>query len=231
MRTVLADHRARSRDGRVQRSRLPEAGTGVDVLPGTVRVRTEIGGIAVDGLRFSRGVIGRIAIRCASIRTGSSAAGTSSRTWTGTRWGGAEGDGRPLAGVRHSAWGGRLIRGWDEEWFELPLTSGTAWGPRCSGPRPGQTVVGDSTTRAAVQTHAGGSGVAAGAHGDRRRPGQLPHRPLRARGRRRERGLDAALDRGRLSTTASPSSPGRGGVERRRRSWWSATSPTARGTC
>ncbi|GGF35758.1 kynureninase [Williamsia phyllosphaerae] len=43
-------------------------------------------------------------------------------------------------------WGGRLIRGWDERWFELPLTLGDRIGAVTLGAKPGQTVVGDSTT-------------------------------------------------------------------------------------
>ncbi|MBY6682257.1 kynureninase [Rhodococcus sp. BP-316] len=44
------------------------------------------------------------------------------------------------------AWGGRLIRGWDEEWFELPITLGDTLGRVALGAAPGQTVIGDSTT-------------------------------------------------------------------------------------
>ncbi len=43
-------------------------------------------------------------------------------------------------------WGGRLIRGWDEGWFELPLTLGDELGRVCLGAAPGQVAVGDSTT-------------------------------------------------------------------------------------
>jgi kynureninase len=43
-------------------------------------------------------------------------------------------------------WGGRLIRGWDESWFELPEVVGDEIGRVCLGAAPGQTVVGDSTT-------------------------------------------------------------------------------------
>ena len=45
-----------------------------------------------------------------------------------------------------SAWGGRLIRGWDEGWFELPLTLGDRLGAAVLGAAPGQTAVGDSTS-------------------------------------------------------------------------------------
>lgn len=57
-------------------------------------------------------------------------------------------------------WGGRLIRGWDERWFELPRTLGDRIGAGLLGAAPGQTAVGDSTTvllykmvRAAVAAH------------------------------------------------------------------------------
>ena len=61
--------------------------------------------------------------------------------------------GRPIDGtaerlaefVRHD-WGDRLIRGWDEGWFDLPLTLGDRLGRVALGAAPGQTAVGDSTT-------------------------------------------------------------------------------------
>jgi kynureninase len=43
-------------------------------------------------------------------------------------------------------WAGRLIRGWDERWFDLPLTVGDDLGRVCLGAAPGQVAVGDSTT-------------------------------------------------------------------------------------
>jgi kynureninase len=43
-------------------------------------------------------------------------------------------------------WGGRLIRGWDERWFDLPLTLGDEIGRVCLGAAPGQVAVADSTT-------------------------------------------------------------------------------------
>lgn len=43
-------------------------------------------------------------------------------------------------------WSGRLIRGWDEQWLDLPLTIGDRLGATVLGAAPGQTVVGDSTT-------------------------------------------------------------------------------------
>ncbi|WP_348789161.1 aminotransferase class V-fold PLP-dependent enzyme [Leifsonia sp. NPDC080035] len=44
------------------------------------------------------------------------------------------------------AWGGRLIRGWDEEWMDLPFTIGDALGRAALGAAPGQTFIADSTT-------------------------------------------------------------------------------------
>jgi len=44
------------------------------------------------------------------------------------------------------AWGGRLIRGWDEQWFDLPVTIGDALADATLGAAPGQTTIGDSTT-------------------------------------------------------------------------------------
>jgi kynureninase len=43
-------------------------------------------------------------------------------------------------------WGGRLIRGWDESWYNLPLTLGDRLGAATLGAAPGQTFIGDSTT-------------------------------------------------------------------------------------
>lgn len=43
-------------------------------------------------------------------------------------------------------WGGRLIRGWDEGWYALPLTVGDELGRVVLGAAPGQAFVGDSTT-------------------------------------------------------------------------------------
>jgi kynureninase len=46
----------------------------------------------------------------------------------------------------HEQWGGRLIRGWDESWMDLPFEIGDALGRSVIGAAPGQTVIGDSTT-------------------------------------------------------------------------------------
>lgn len=43
-------------------------------------------------------------------------------------------------------WGGRLIRGWQESWLELPFVMGDALGAAALGAAAGQTVIGDSTT-------------------------------------------------------------------------------------
>lgn len=43
-------------------------------------------------------------------------------------------------------WGGRLIRGWDEGWLDLPLTIGDDIARVVLGSAPGQVAVGDSTS-------------------------------------------------------------------------------------
>ena len=43
-------------------------------------------------------------------------------------------------------WGGRLIRGWDESWMQLPFEIGDRIGRAAIGAKAGQTVIGDSTT-------------------------------------------------------------------------------------
>lgn len=60
-----------------------------------------------------------------------------------------------------TAWGTRLIRGWDDEWMDLPLRIGDDLGRAALGAAPGQAWVGDSTTvmlyklaRAAVDARA-----------------------------------------------------------------------------
>jgi kynureninase len=61
--------------------------------------------------------------------------------------------GRPLKGTAErlrdfvdGEWGERLIRGWDEGWFDLPLSLGDELGRVCLGAAPGQVAIGDSTT-------------------------------------------------------------------------------------
>src|SRR5690606_5231576 len=61
--------------------------------------------------------------------------------------------GRPLAAsadrlgtFAREAWGGRLIRGWDDEWYDLPLTVGDELASATLGAAAGQTFIGDSTT-------------------------------------------------------------------------------------
>src|SRR5690606_12661352 len=61
--------------------------------------------------------------------------------------------GRPLRSTQRrindlieGAWGTRLIRSWDEQWMDLPLTLGDRIGSVVLGAAPGQTFVGDSTT-------------------------------------------------------------------------------------
>lgn len=51
-----------------------------------------------------------------------------------------------LAGFVREDWGGRLIRGWDEQWMDLPTRLGDDLGRVVLGAAPGQTAVGDSTT-------------------------------------------------------------------------------------
>ena len=43
-------------------------------------------------------------------------------------------------------WGGRLIRGWDESWMQLPFEIGDRIGRAVIEAKAGQTVIGDSTT-------------------------------------------------------------------------------------
>ncbi|AOW93121.1 kynureninase [Rhodococcus sp. WMMA185] len=45
-----------------------------------------------------------------------------------------------------NSWGGRLIRGWDEQWYELPITIGDTLAAVTLGAAAGQTTIGDSTT-------------------------------------------------------------------------------------
>jgi kynureninase len=61
--------------------------------------------------------------------------------------------GRPLAASRdrlatfvQASWGDRLIRGWDEEWMDLPTRIGDELGRVAIGAAPGQVTIGDSTT-------------------------------------------------------------------------------------
>ncbi|MDF0586082.1 aminotransferase class V-fold PLP-dependent enzyme [Tsukamurella sp. 8F] len=54
--------------------------------------------------------------------------------------------GPALADLVDGSWGTRLIRSWDEQWFEMPLVLGDRLGASVLGAAPGQTVVADSTT-------------------------------------------------------------------------------------
>ena len=54
--------------------------------------------------------------------------------------------GHGLADFVYREWGTRLIRGWDEVWFDLPLKVGDDLGRVLLGAAPGQIAVGDSTT-------------------------------------------------------------------------------------
>jgi kynureninase len=51
-----------------------------------------------------------------------------------------------LMQVLEHEWAERLIRSWDEGWFELPRQIGDLIGTSCLGAAPGQTIVADSTT-------------------------------------------------------------------------------------
>jgi kynureninase len=51
-----------------------------------------------------------------------------------------------LASFVTQDWGGRLIRGWDQGWVELPVTVGDEVADVVLGAGPGQTVVADSTS-------------------------------------------------------------------------------------
>lgn len=51
-----------------------------------------------------------------------------------------------LADFVSAEWGGRLIRGWDESWMQMPFRIGDRLGHLALGAAAGQTVIGDSTT-------------------------------------------------------------------------------------
>ncbi|UFS61053.1 kynureninase [Subtercola endophyticus] len=51
-----------------------------------------------------------------------------------------------LAAFVEGAWGGRLIRGWDEQWMRLPTLIADELAAACLGAASGQTLIGDSTT-------------------------------------------------------------------------------------
>ena len=51
-----------------------------------------------------------------------------------------------LADFVTAEWGGRLIRGWDESWMQMPFRIGDRLGHLALGAAAGQTVIGDSTT-------------------------------------------------------------------------------------
>lgn len=53
---------------------------------------------------------------------------------------------RRMADLVEQQWGRRLIRGWDEGWFDLPLTIGDRLARTVLGAAPGQATIGDSTT-------------------------------------------------------------------------------------
>lgn len=51
-----------------------------------------------------------------------------------------------LREVIDQEWGGRLIRGWEEKWVELPVSVGDLLGRELLGAAAGQTVIADSTS-------------------------------------------------------------------------------------
>jgi kynureninase len=51
-----------------------------------------------------------------------------------------------IEGFLRQDWGGRLIRGWDEAWMQLPFEIGDRIGRAVIQAKAGQTVIGDSTT-------------------------------------------------------------------------------------
>ncbi len=51
-----------------------------------------------------------------------------------------------MAAFATEQWAGRLIRGWDEGWLDLPLTIGDELGRVVLGAASGQVAIGDSTT-------------------------------------------------------------------------------------
>jgi kynureninase len=51
-----------------------------------------------------------------------------------------------LASFVREEWGGRLIRGWEDGWVDLPVTVGDELGTALLGAAPGQTVIADSTS-------------------------------------------------------------------------------------
>ncbi|WP_426939542.1 kynureninase [Pseudarthrobacter sp. S3] len=53
---------------------------------------------------------------------------------------------RDISTFIEEGWGGRLIRGWDEEWLDLPEAIGDQLGRAVLGAAEGQTVIADSTT-------------------------------------------------------------------------------------
>ena len=129
----------------------------------------------------------------------------------------AGGHRRPAARPSSSdEWGGRLIRGWDEGWFDLPLSLGDELGRVCLGAAPGQVAIGDSTTvllyklmRTAVAARPGRTEIV-------HRPRQLPDRPLPRDGRRGRVRADDALARRRHRGRRDrrPGRRGGGGADR-----------------
>ena len=107
--------------------------------------------------------------------------------------------GRPLqasadriAAFVRDSWAGRLIRGWDEEWLDLPLRIGDRLGARRARCRTRPDVIGDSTTVLLYKLARAAIDAAPRPQRDRDRHRQLPHRSVRRRRHRVGTGLSVA---------------------------------------
>src|SRR4051794_41463647 len=85
--------------------------------------------------------------------------------------------GRPLAGTAErmdrfvrQEWGGRLIRGWTEDWMGWPERAGDRLGAAALGAGPGQTVGADSTTVLLYQLARAAAAAPPGPRGGRHPP-------------------------------------------------------------
>src|SRR6476661_6936385 len=154
------DHRHEGGDRRLQRCRLPAESPRTHLLPGAVR--------RPDGDRPVSAVDPQAANpqatdtadalrqRAAELDAADPLAGYRGHfIGTDTDLSYLDGNslGRPLKRTSgdistfiHEGWGGRLIRGWDEEWLDLPHAIGDQLGRSVLGVAPGQTVIADSTT-------------------------------------------------------------------------------------
>ena len=98
-----------------------------------------------------------------------------------------------LAAVATAEWGEGLIRSWNaRDWIGAPARVGAKIA-RLIGAGPHEAVVADPTSVNLYKLIAGGRPPAGGTHRDPGRARQLPDRPLRRPGRRRERSRKPAL--------------------------------------